>query len=180
MSEQADWGAVPHAVVSKILWSDDLHFLDRLRCQEVCQAWKSLLRERPGALPCTDLSTELCIEFYRTDQGRHIALRLDEDPPAIYVVQPISPWSDPVAMSTFEYNLSTCCRWLKLQARLIRKIQLAGNARTWSLVREIVRSLQVASPQTPPAIAIMTPVGNTFLTKRPCPRLTPAALWCQL
>ena len=168
MSEQADWCAVPHAVVSKILWSDDLHFLDRLRCQEVCQAWKSLLRERPGALPYTDLFPELCIEFCRSHKGQHIALRLDEDPPVIEVmyVVPFNPWSAaPADKSTLEHTVSTCCRWMTLQARLIRKIQLAGNAPTWSLMREMVRSLQVASPQTPPAIAITTPVGNTPLTK---------------
>ena len=186
MSQQADWGAVPHAVVSKILWSDGLHFLDRLQCQEVCQAWKSLLRERPGTLEYTDLSTELCIRFSLTPRSkdRHIALRLDEDPPAIDVVQTSTPWSfglaDPAAVSTFQDNVSTCCRWLTLQARLIRKIQLIGNAParslvppdvgigkapTGSLVREVVTSLQVASPQTPPAIAIMLPNGNTPLTK---------------
>ena len=122
----------------------------------------------PGALPYTDLSTELCIQFCRTDKGRHVALRLDEDPPVIDVMYmvPFNPWSAaPADESALEYNVSTCCRWLTLQARLIRKIQLAGNAPTWSLMREMVRSLQVASPQTPPAIAIITPVGNIPLTK---------------
>lgn len=57
MSEQADWGAAPDTIVSKILWLDDLQTLDRLRCQNVCQTWKSLLHERPSAFERGDWST---------------------------------------------------------------------------------------------------------------------------
>ena len=46
-----------------------------------------------------------------------------------------------------------------LQARLIRTIELSGIAYTWSLVQDIIRALQVAAPQKPPAIAITMPLG---------------------
>lgn len=165
MSEQADWGAVPHAVVSTILWSNDLHFVDKLRCQEVCQAWKSLLRKRPGALAHSNLPTEFCIRFCRTNNSQHRAVRLDADPPAIHVNSQV----EPAAHSTFEDTVSACCRWLKLQARLFRKIQLCGYiaiySHTWSGVRRMISALQVAPPQAPPAIAITMPLGKTTLTK---------------
>lgn len=158
MSKQADLGAVPHAVVSTILWSNDLHFGDRLRCREVCQAWKSLLRERPGAFVHCDLSTELCINFCCTPKSRYIIGRLNEDTPDIYLIHAESQ-IDLAAQSTFEDNVSACYRWLKVQARLFRKIELCGYAHTWSLVREMISAIQVAPPQAPPAVAIMMPVG---------------------
>ena len=41
ITKQASWGALPDAVVSEILWSDDLHIWDRRRCQQVCQNGKA-------------------------------------------------------------------------------------------------------------------------------------------
>lgn len=163
MSERASWGAVPRAVVSKVLWSDDLGLLDRLRCQKVCQTWKSLLGEPPSAFERTDLSTDLCVEFYQSTTGRqHISLHLKEDPPAIRVLTQEAPFAWPQGRVP---GFSACCQWLMLQAPLIRKMQLS-NADMCSpaLVRQMVLALTGASPQTPPAIAITTPSGIT-LTK---------------
>ena len=141
MSEQTSWDAVPHAVVSKILWSDDLQLMDRLRCQKVCHSWKSLLRERPSALELADLSTDLCVKFCYSRTGRqHIAQHLDKDPPAILVFT-ASSLVDPVASSNFRDVFSACCRWLTVQAPLIRKIQLANANDMWALVRQMVWGL---------------------------------------
>lgn len=166
MSEQADWGAAPHTVVSKILWSHDLQTLDRLRCQNVCQTWKSLLHERPSALERGDWSTNghLFIRIDRSSTERqHVILQLEDDPlgrPAILV----TATSDLVVVDhlqfTFKDGFAGCCRWLTLQAHLFWRIQLCGDADTWSLMREVIRALQVATPQTPPTIAITTPLGN--------------------
>ena len=163
MSERASWGAVPHAVVSKVLWSDDLGLLDRLRCQKVCQTWKSLLGEPPSALERSDLSTDLCIEFDQSTTGRqHISLHLEEDPAAIRVLT----HEDPVAWPQGRVpGFHACCQWLTLHAPLIRKIQLSKAIMCSPvLVRQLVQALTGASPQTPPAIAITTPSGIT-LTK---------------
>ena len=103
MTKQASWGALPDAVVSEILWCVDLHFLDRWRCQQVCQTWKSLLRERPSGLERIGLSTELCINFSSTTRRQSIALQLAENPSAIHVVTARGD-VDHAASSTFRVH----------------------------------------------------------------------------
>ena len=166
MSEQADWGAAPHTIASKILWSDELQTLDRLRCQNVCQTWKSLLHERPSALERGNWSAtgHLFVKIDRPSTERQqVIFQLADDPlvrPAIFVVTTTSDLVVDHLQSMCKDGFSGCCRWLTLQAHLFWRIQLCGDADTWSLMREVIRALQAASPQRPPTIAITTPLGN--------------------
>lgn len=158
MGAQADWGAVPRAVVGKVLWSDHLQLLHRLRCQEVCQTWKSLLRERPSAVEHSILSTQLrIIVCCSSTRRQEVVLNLDSKPAAMLVVA--AP-SHQVALIPFHDTFPECYQWLTLQARLLCGVKLSGVADTWWLMRDIVRVLQVASPQTPPAIDFSTSVGT--------------------
>lgn len=115
------------------------------------------------ATELTDLSTDLCVEFSYNRTGRvHVELHLDEDPPAI-LVSTASPYEQPIAWSKFRMVFSACCRWLTLQAPLIRKLQLSNaNKCASALVRQMVLALKDASLQTQPAIAITMPTGNTL------------------
>ena len=108
MDKQAGFGAIPNALASKILWYRDLHFLDRLRCQEVCKSWKSYSQEQACEVERTGVSHELCIKFLDWDLftvlHQHTALQLDEDPPTIRVVP---EHEDALSMSRDYF--SPCC-----------------------------------------------------------------------
>ena len=86
MGERPGWRLLPDAVAGKILWSDQLRLLDRLRCQEVCTAWKTLLSECPSEVRRTGLSHELCIVFVKANiVQKHITVQLEQESPTISV-----------------------------------------------------------------------------------------------
>lgn len=79
MIKQSAWGTGAEVVVSKIIWSEDLQFVDRLRCRKVCKTWETLLQDRPSSLERGGSSHELCISFNKpVDKQQHTALQLDE------------------------------------------------------------------------------------------------------
>ena len=147
MTEQAGWVVVPDAALSMILWSDVLPFQDRMRCQEVCKTWRNLLQKQPSGFVRKDLSPDLCIRFGKPGP---------DDPPTFVIA--LENGNSSSAARDF------CCRWLRLHAHLIRKVQLSGDYVTPMKAQEVFRALQVASPQTPPAMEVNFPLGSS-LTK---------------
>ena len=167
MVEPAGWSRLPDAPLGKILWSDQLRLLDRLRCQEVCSMWKTLLSNHPGELERTDVSHELCIHFVKTaTKQQKIALQFEQESPTILVK--LEHW----ASSTSSESCFTCCRWLTLHAHVFKKVQLSGDTSPlgsphsslcipqWQL-QKVVRALHDAPQQTSPAVSINTPPGDT-------------------
>lgn len=169
MVESAGWNVLPNALLGKILWSDHLRILDRLRCQVVCKTWKTLLSEPSSELDRTGPSHELCINFVRTaTMQHHIALQLEQDPPTILVK--LEQW----ATHTSSESCFACCRWLTLNAHLFKKVQLSGDTSPltsaysslctpqWQL-QKVVRALYDAPQQTAPAVSINTLPGETSI-----------------
>ena len=85
LSTMVDLGVAPNAVVSKILWSDGLRFLDRLWCSAVCKTWQSLLQHRPGDNAQKGSSHELCIWTAAVNPNLPYGLRVDADPPTLFM-----------------------------------------------------------------------------------------------
>lgn len=155
MINQSAWGKGAHDAVRKTMWSEDLQFIDRMQCRQVCRTWKSQSQERPSGPRRTDLGRDLCIKFVEPGiEQQHTALWLDQDPPTIVI--PAYPSRD---------SFSACCRWLLRQAPLIRKVQLSGKNDT-CYVREVVRTL--IFPLKPPMLEITIPLGS-ILTKSHVP-----------
>lgn len=153
MDNQACFSAMPKALVSKVLWSRDLHLLDRLRCQEVCKTWQSILQEGMSGVEKSSLSPELCVKFVDSGNDQHhIAPQLDHNPPTILVVA-----QHEAASCTSKSFFTAWCQCVLRKASLVRTIELTGqDIVPWQL-REVVKALQVAHP---PAIELKVPSGS--------------------
>ena len=159
MSHQAGWDVLPDAVISRVLWSRDLHLVDRLRCREVCKTWERLLQERPCGLQRKGLSHDLCIEF----SGPYTVPLFPYDHLPTIVLGPLGVLSDCLNGASDDAAPSVeewCFRWLMPRAHLIRRVGLSGKIGHGGLL-EVIRALQVAAPQTPPVIDIISPTGTT-------------------
>ena len=157
MHTHTAWDMLPPGVVSKILWSEVLQLSDRLRCQEVCTAWRKLLEQAPSTSMKTATMCDLVVELRRWHRQQSTALWCNGTPPRLIV------WGiDGVSRDSY----SACRHWLTLKTPLLQRIQLVGkDPQAWQL-RDLFSVFQSPILHSPPVLQVKLTAGDLMLLPR--------------